>query len=405
MNPTLMHAVSPADLAAVARPIGEANGMPNAAYTSAEFFAFERDHLFAKTWTALAFCDDHATAGKVTPVDFMGLPLLIIGDADGDPTVFHNVCSHRGMRLVNAAKQTNGLLVCPYHAWSYDLAGNLKATPHIGGVGENNAPGFCRDKHGLKPVRSYCWMGILFINIDANAADFTAYAEPLIARYNRFIGDNGEAELIAAGDDGGITFTARCNWKLAVENYCEAYHLPWIHPSLNVYSPLQRHYAMDISADFAGQGTDTFNPALAGVSESENLTTFSAWAEDKYEVAEYPTFYPNLLLGYQVNHFYALIIQPLAADQIREEVRIFYIGEAASGDGYAAARQANRAAWQKVFDEDINAIEELQRGRASPGFRGGVFSPTMDAPTHHFHRWVARKYCAAYDEVAPLLSA
>ena len=397
MKPTLMQSVSLDHLAAVERPIADARGMPNAAYTELEFYRFERDHLFAKTWTALAFCDDHRSERVVTPVDFMGLPLLIVHSPDGDPAVFHNVCSHRGMRLVREAKKTNGLLICPYHSWSYDLSGALKATPHIGGPGNNRIEGFCVDSHGLKPVRSHCWMGILFINLSADAPEFDQHAAPLIDRYRHYIGADGASVISPPQSDAGFSIEANCNWKLAVENYCEAYHLPWIHPSLNTYSPLDRHYCMMISDDFAGQGTNTFNPVFDG---GENLPVFPDWPEDKHEVAEYPTFYPNLLLGYQVNHFYALIIHPLGPNRVREDVKIFYIGEGATADHYLPGRKSNIEAWRKVFDEDIGAVEELQLGRSSAGFRGGVFSPAMDAPTHHFHKWVARKYRTAYETAA-----
>ena len=397
MQPTLTEAVSRAHLDAVERPIGAASGMPNAAYTGREFHTFERDHLFAKTWTALGFCDDHRDAGRVTPVDFMGLPLLIVCNKAGDPAVFHNVCSHRGTRLVNAPKKTNGLLVCPYHAWAYDLDGALKATPHIGGVGANRAEGFCRENHGLKRVRSHCWMGVLFIDLSGDAPEFDDHAAPLIARYRQYIGPHGASALSPGKPDDGLSLEANCNWKLAVENYCEAYHLPWIHPSLNSYSPLERHYGMFISDDFAGQGTNTFNPVLNG---GASLPLFPRWPEDQREVAEYPIFYPNLLLGFQVNHFYALIIHPLGVDRIREDLRIFYVGEGTTGERYRPGRQSNLEAWRRVFREDVSAVEGMQRGRRSPGFGGGVFSPVMDAPTHHFHRWVARKYRAAYDAQA-----
>lgn len=386
--------ITAARLAEVERPIECARGMPNAAYTEARYFEFERDFLFAKSWSALAFCDDHARAGGVTPLDFMGVPLLVARRKDGALKVFHNVCSHRGMRLVHAAAQTNGLVVCPYHAWSYDLNGALKATPHIGGAGKNDAPGFCRERHGLREVRSHCWMGILFVNLSGDAPDFAAHASPLTARYEKFLGEGGAELLSPPRDHAGIELTANCNWKLAVENFCEAYHLPWVHPTLNTYSPLARHYCMQIGGDFAGQGTDTFTPGLDGAAE---LPQFPKWPEDKRAVAEYPVFYPNLLLGYQVNHFYAMIIHPLSASRVREEVKLFYVGDGATADAHRRGRQTNLAAWRKIFAEDIGAVEGMQQGRRSPGFRGGVFSPKLDAPTHHFHRWVARKYRAGLE--------
>lgn len=392
-QPTLRQTISPANLAEVERPVAEARGMPNAAYTDPRFHDFEREYVLGTTWAALAFCADHAQPGKVTPMDFMGLPLLIACDQQGELAVFHNVCSHRGMRLVTETKKTNGLVVCPYHAWTYDLAGNLKATPHIGGVGNNQTPDFCRERHGLKPVRSHCWMGMLFINLSGDAPPFDQHIAPLTKRYAPYLGEQGEAMMVQSQSDSGLSITAQCNWKLAIENYLEAYHLPWIHPSLNSYSPLEKHYCMLISDDFAGQGSTTFNPVLDG---KTNLPVFPAWPQAKHKIAEYPTFYPNLLLGYQVNHFYGIIIYPLANNRVREEVRFFYVGEGASAKQHLPNRQSNLNAWEKVFTEDIIAVEGMQQGRQSPGFRGGVFSSTMDTPTHHFHQWVARKYRRAY---------
>lgn len=416
-----------AQLEAVDRPGAAARGLPNAAYTGAEFHRFEREKLFGRAWTALAFCADHAVPGRVSAVEFMGLPLFIACGADGAPAVFHNVCSHRGMRLVDGEKTVRGLLVCPYHAWSYDLgdlSGALKATPHIGGIGAHEADGFCRAEHGLKKVRSHCWLGVLFIDLSGEAPAFDDYAAPLIDRYRPLLGDavDGDGAALAAqpATEAGLALQANCNWKLAVENYCEAYHLPWVHPKLNEYSPLSDHYGVIISDDFAGQGTRTFRPVLGdgehngdgdggigdgagetvdgtgnGAGETASLPHFPAWPAHKTAFAEYPVFYPNLLLGFQVNHFFALIIHPLGPDRIREELRLFYPGDGARGPAYAPARRANLAAWSRVFGEDLSAIEGMQQGRHSPGFGGGVFSPALDAPTRHFHKWVARKYRAA----------
>jgi choline monooxygenase len=67
------------------------------------------------------------------------------------------------------------------------------------------------------------------------------------------------------------------------------------------------------------------------------------------------------------------------------------VGEGATADAYSACRAATLAAWRGVFAEDVLAVEGMQQGRASPGYQGGVFSPVMDQPTHHFHRWMAAR--------------
>ena len=155
------------NLEAVFQPIGEASGMPNAAYTRESHFLFERDHLFSRTWVAIDF-PGSIQPNMVRPVDFMGYPLVISSTKQGDIRVFHNVCSHRGMKLVDSERTTKGIITCPYHSWSYDHKGNLKATPHIGGVGIHSVEGFNCDRHKLREVRSHIWMGVLFVNLDGN---------------------------------------------------------------------------------------------------------------------------------------------------------------------------------------------------------------------------------------------
>ena len=80
-----------------------------------------------------------------------------------------------------------------------------------------------------------------------------------------------------------------------------------------------------------------------------------------------------------------------SCDRSIEHLRLYYIGDGAVDDALAASRDATLQSWREVFNEDIDAVEGMQRGRQSPGFAGGVFSPVMDNPTHHFHQWVARK--------------
>jgi choline monooxygenase len=383
--------ISPERLQQVLLPIGGATGLPNEAYTDEHFFRYERDQVLGRTWAGLAFADSIPDRPFAKPVEFMGLPLLITRDRGGSLRVFHNVCSHRGMKLVAQAAEIQGLMTCRYHCWSYAANGELKATPHIGGVNQHTLDGFANAEHGLKEVRSAQFLGVLFINLSADAPAFEQHIAPLRERAGSFIGSRGWSQLRPAATDSRLALDVHCNWKLAVENYCEAYHLPWVHPSLNSYSKLEDHYCFVDAEDFAGQGSLAYR--LSDVAGT-NLPRLEAWPTDQMHVAEYPSLYPNVLLGFQVDHAFAIILTPLAADLTREEVCIFYVAEGATSDAYSACRAATHEAWRVVFGEDVFAVEGMQQGRASPGYHGGVFSPIMDQPTHHFHRWVARKLAA-----------
>ncbi len=368
-------------------PTPEASGLPNVAYTGVEHFRHERDAVLGRSWAGLLFSDAIPARPCAYPVVFMGLPLLVTRDRSGQLRVFHNVCSHRGIQLVAAPVDTPGLISCRYHCWSYSLSGNLKSTPHIGGVGLHTAPGFDNADHGLKAVRSAEFLGVLFINLSGDAAPFDRHIAPLRERALRLCGAEG-LELLRPGSDSGMTIEMRCNWKLAVENYCESYHLPWVHPSLNSYSRLEDHYCFTDGNDFSGQGSLACRQSdVAGT----RLPRLPAWPVDQMHIAEYPSLYPNVLLGFHADHAFAIILTPLAPALTREDVRIFYVADGAGADAYRDCRAATHEAWRGVFTEDVFAVEGMQAGRASPGYDGGVFAPGMDQATHHFHRWVATR--------------
>jgi choline monooxygenase len=126
--------------------------------------------------------------------------------------------------------------------------------------------------------------------------------------------------------------------------------------------------------------------------------SFQTGPADKIKHGEYISLYPNVLLGIQADHFFVIILQPNSHEQTLEKLQIYYVGEEAIYDRYDACRSGVLDAWRVVFGEDVFAVEGMQEGRRSPAFQGGVFSPVLDGPTHHFHQWVARQYQAALSE-------
>ena len=125
----------------------------------------------------------------------------------------------------------------------------------------------------------------------------------------------------------------------------------------------------------------------AGIS----LPRFERWPPDKLRVAEYIALFPNLLLGLQNDHLFAMILKPVSCDETVETVQIFYVGAQTTGPQFEPARQTLLDGWRQVFLEDVGVCEGMQAGRASPAFDGGAFSPALDVPTHHFHRWIAAR--------------
>ena len=185
------------------------------------------------------------------------------------------------------------------------------------------------------------------------------------------------------GPDSSFTLEVATNWKLAVENYCESYHLPWVHPGLNSYSRLEDHYHIEAPGRYSGQGSYVYRQ-LRGTME-ETFPDFPGLSEKWDTGAEYVALYPNVLLGVHRDHAYAIILEAVAHNLTREHVHIYY----ASPSTDETLRAKNATQWKSVFVEDIFVVEGMQRGRFAAGFDGGRFSPAMDGPTHIFHAWVA----------------
>jgi len=375
------------DLDRVQGDIATARGVPNAYYTDLNAYAHERDTIFADQWACVAFASDVPEAGAVFPVQLAGMPLLVVRDRQDTIRVFHNVCSHRGVKLAEQPEVLAGMLCCPYHSWTYDLTGKLVATPHVGGIGQHKVEGLACEEHGLKQIRSHLWMGLIFIDLTGNAGEFEDRMQPLYQRWDKFFPSRQYDMLEPDPASGSWEQTLNCNWKLAVENYCEAYHLPWIHPDLNTYSKLDDHYNI-VDESFSGQGSTKYR-----LSEHEGyqLPKLPGWPAERIENAEYISLYPNVLLGLQADHALAMILLPQGPEHTTERLRLFYMPGVVGQASTAAARESVLKAWQVVFSEDIGVVEAMQRGRHSPGFDGGKFSPVMDPPTHAFHKWVAKQ--------------
>jgi choline monooxygenase len=146
----------------------------------------------------------------------------------------------------------------------------------------------------------------------------------------------------------------------------------------------------------SGQGTHRYE--LASFADIQ-MPLIDSWPADKLNHAEYISLYPNTLLGVQADHFFAVIVSPQRPDRSVEKLQISYVGDAATADAYSACRETVLKSWETVFREDVFAVEGMQAGRKSPGFDGGILTPVQDAPTHHFHRWVAHAYAAALDVI------
>jgi len=376
--------MSKQDLDLVLQPIERARGLPNAHYIDPDIYEAEKQILFFKGWAAAGFAWDVPNKGDAFPVDFLGAPVLLVRDRDGAIQVFQNTCRHRGMILISEPTRLKGPIRCPYHSWCYDLKGNLVRTPYVGGVDQDTHDSVDPSELGLFPIRAHEWQGVIFINMSGDAPDFEEAHSDLLTRWAEF-----DQPYHFCGAESGFDMTLSTNWKLAVENFCESYHLPWIHPELNEISSINDHHHIDDSPDFSGQVSRVYNQ-LTG-ENNRRFPDFDNLSQKWDRQSEYVSCFPNVLFGVHRDHAYAMLLMPQGPEQTLERVALTYASPDVAGPEWESMRQRNAELWQNVFAEDIGVVEGMQKGRHGPQFDGGKFSAVMDVPTHIFHKWVARK--------------
>ena len=156
----------------VVESIENAHGLPNECYLNGPYTNIERKKIFEDKWVAIGVASSIPNPGDTKPFDLLGIPLIMVRDKKQKVRVFHNVCSHRGYKLIHESCALKNVLRCPYHSWSYDFEGNLIATPHLGGINKHEHIDFDKSKSKLKEVQSTVWLDLIMVNISGNELPF-----------------------------------------------------------------------------------------------------------------------------------------------------------------------------------------------------------------------------------------
>lgn len=378
-------------VAELSRETGAAVGLPASAYYKPEAFEQERERIFAPSWIPIAFKSDVPNVGDIFPVSVAGWELLVVRGED-DVKVFHNFCRHRGLELAREAKNVRSI-VCGYHCWSYDLDGNLKGTPNIGGIGVHHCEGIDRSELGLVAVRSGSWSELIFVNMDGLAPPLSAHLAPINERLSRY-----DMSVLKLAREGRGDVAVNANWKIFIEAGIEDYHLPYIHPKTLVT------YAKNYTPENGGA-------SYAGFSQAHSIKEAAARHKQNDEGGA-PRL-PNHAVAIEDDRaeFIALFIFPLgtvivsptgmslgltlpqAPDRTLTRNRSLFIGSAAQSDEHRVAREEISAFFTKVVAEDIDVMETLQRSakhRDAIGMRTR-FSGHWEKSLHQFQSYYAER--------------
>ncbi len=337
--------------------LSQASTIPSRWYTDPAFLDAEQRSVFGRTWQYVGRADSLAEPGSYFACEVTGEPILVARDRDGHLRAFSNVCRHRGALLAEGAGQAP-VIRCPYHAWTYSLAGRLLGTPEFEGVGNWDRSEIC-----LPQFQVEIWGPFVFVNQDPQAPPLLEVLGAIPSEIAQ-IGCPFDQMRFSYRRD----YVVNCNWKVYIDNYLEGYHLPSAHPSLMR------------ELDYAQYRVETFryySSHIAPIKASSGTEARRYDFTDNSRSALYYWIFPNFMLNIYPDNLSSNLILPLGTDRTLTIFEWF---------GYTAeVQQATIDFSDEIQQEDIQVCESAQRGLRSRHYNQGRFSVKRENGVHHFH--------------------
>ncbi|MEL6573296.1 MAG: SRPBCC family protein [Pseudomonadota bacterium] len=364
----------------VSVPFERARAMPPEVYTSSEFVQAELEQIFKKEWFCIGRATSLAKVGDYVTCELADQPVVVLRDLDGELKAFSNVCLHRMSTLLEGRGSTRAI-VCPYHAWTYNLDGSLRGAPAMDGN-----TGFCKSDYTLPEVACQEWLGWVFICLNPDA--------PPVAQ------QLGQVESLIAGYDMTNyteTFFEEhvwdTNWKVLAENFMESYHLPVCHAA--TVGGLSRLDEMICPPGLAAFNYHTIlkdeslrialaHPSNDRLTGDERRTTFLL------------ALYPSLMITLTPGYFWYLSLHPNGPGQ----VHIRY-GGGMSNDYADDPDAADNLTQLKTLLDDVNledrgCTEKVYRGLIAEGVTPGHLSH-LERPNFDFAQYLMSKMDPSFE--------
>ena len=359
-------------------PFERAHAMPTSVYTSEEFLQSEINDIFAKEWFCAGRADSLANPGDYITLELAGRPVMVIRDKHNQLQAQSNVCLHRMSTLLEG-RGNKSHIVCPYHAWTYELSGELRGAP---AMGENIA--FCKEQLRLPQLRCEEWLGWIMISLNPDAApvsDQLSEVEALV----------GDYEMQHYKETFFETHTWNTNWKVLAENFMESYHLPVCHRgTIGGLSKLEEM--------ICPPGLDGFN--YHTILKDDTLKIALAHPNnqriqgDRRRTTYLLAIYPSLLVTLTPGYFWYLSLHPQGVDK----VRIMFGGGMSPEYVTDPESQAHFAKLKTLLDdvnvEDKGCTEKVYKGICSSLASPGPLSH-LERPNFDFAQYLASRTCNA----------
>ena len=348
--------------------IEHASTLPAAFYKDAAVFADSKDAIFSRHWQFVLDTDSVKVPGAVFPFTMLegclDEPMVATRDLDDQLHVLANVCTHRGMQVVEGSGNARSLR-CRYHGRRFGLDGCLHSMPEFEGV-----CGFPSASDDLAKVPHGNWSKLIFAAV-APIVSLQDWLHPMSDRLGWLPLSQFTFSPTRARD-----YLVKANWALYVDNYLEGFHIPYVHAALNE------------TLDYGSYITEQYrwsNLQLGVAREGEDVFEFPADSPDfgKRISAFYYWNFPNTMFNFYPWGLSINVVKPLGPDLTKVSFLPFVWNESKLGRG--AGGDLDR-----VEREDEAVVELVQKGVRSRFYDRGRFSVAREANVHHFHRLISQ---------------
>lgn len=361
-----------------ALPFAAARAMPPSVYKFAEFLDQELEHVFRKDWFCVGRADALAQPGDYLTCDLAGQPIAVIRDRAGALRAMSNVCLHRMSTLLEGRGNARAI-VCPYHAWTYNLDGTLRGAPAM-----SLNRDFRTSDYRLPQIRSAEWLGWVFVTLNPDAAPVAerlAEVEALIADY----------DMATYRETFFETHLWDTNWKVLAENFMESYHLPVCHAgTIGGASKLEDMVCPPGRPAFNDHTILKDDALPIALAHPDNTRLTGDARRTTFLLAIYPSLLVTLTPGY----FWYLTLHPHGVGQ----VRIGFSGGMSRDFADEPEAQRHFDQLKSLLDavnvEDRGCTEKVYRGLCSGLARPGHLSH-LERPNYDFARFLAERVAPA----------
>lgn len=348
-------------------------------YTDPAIFAKEREGLLARTWQFAGHSSLVERPGDYFAFEIAGERLFCVRGQDGQIRAFYNVCQHRAHELVQGSGSAR-LLVCPYHAWTYELTGRLRGGPNV-----NAVPGFDRGEICLTAVKVELFCGFIFVNLDPDAKPMDEWFPGIREELSEFVPDIAKLKPLE-----WVEIPEACNWKVSVENYSECYHCTLNHKTFatgvikpETYDIQPQGYCLRHTTECQNLERMTYPVDLKANSRAGEYSSWFLWPTFSFQV------YPGNVLNtynWQIKNANEVVVW-----------RGWYTVDGAESDVVRKLAAQDRAT---TVEEDIHIVESVQRGLHSRGYKPGplVIDPNCGVNSEHSIRVLQQWMREAVDE-------